>query len=222
MVQVRVIVEGQTEEQFVKNVVRDDLATRGVWLEPVNLKGIPKYQTLGQRILREHVRGGGPFVITTMLDLYRLPADWPGKDRVAGLRPEEKARHIQQCLLQDIAGDDAHLRQRFIPFIQLHEFEAVLFADIAAICSVMDCSAADRRALEEILFEFDGKPERINDRPDLSPSCRLRRLFGSRYRKELHGNQISSRMGLETILSQCDHFRGWHERLIALAASAQQ
>ena len=61
---------------------------------------------------------------TTMFDLYRLPDDFPGYEQSKSISdPYLRVMFIERELAKDI--DD----YRFIPYIQLHEFEALIFAD---------------------------------------------------------------------------------------------
>ena len=65
-------------------------------------------------------------------------------------------------------------------------------------------------------------PERIDDGEHTAPSKRIIAQFpeyeGSKVRV---GSQMAERIGLETIRSQCPHFRAWVERLERLAEESQ-
>lgn len=82
-----VLVEGQTEERFVKDVLAPAFWSRGLYLSPTilvtkrvkdgpNFKGGVTRFARFENDLRELLRSGGA-VVTTILDYYRLPADFP-------------------------------------------------------------------------------------------------------------------------------------------------
>lgn len=57
-----------------------------------------------------------------MLDFYGLPEDFPGQDS----RPTQAraaVAHLEHCASNAVGNP------RFIPYLSLHEFEALLFAD---------------------------------------------------------------------------------------------
>ena len=56
---------------------------------------------------------------TTMFDLYGLPPDFPGYKTAANDDPHRRVEALENALKSDI-GDE-----RFIPYIQLHEFETL-------------------------------------------------------------------------------------------------
>ncbi len=216
MKRVLVLVEGSTEETFVKEVLAPHLATFGKWPE-VTL--VCSRREEGRR----QFRGGGfgygkfrkdlqlllqskPDVVTMMVDYYALRRDFPGW----GTLPTqstcfERVTHLETALANDI-GDS-----RFIPNLMLHEFETLLFCSPESIATVlMDDKPLE--ALREIAKNVR-TPEEINDGPETHPSKRLGRLFAGRYQKPLHGPNIAARIGLDTIRSMCEHFNAWLKRL---------
>ena len=79
-----------------------------------------------------------------MVDLYHLPHDFPGYD--GGMaRPTgwEQADALERSLLEAI-GDP-----RFIPYLQVHEFEALVLTDLGRIETLYQGSAAELDALCE-------------------------------------------------------------------------
>ncbi len=105
-------------------------------------------------------------------------------------------------------------QRRFIPFVMMHEFEALLFSD---------CERSSRGMghpelvddLQEIRNSFDS-PEEINDTPDGAPSKRIEKLL-PRYQKPLLGLQAVQEIGLPKIRKECPHFSNWLSRLENLA-----
>ncbi len=105
---------------------------------------------------------------------------------------------------------------RFIPYIQLHEFEGLLFSDIEAIDYVMrpyqDRSQLDK--LREIRSQF-ATPEDINDGLETAPSKRLSNIYSS-YNKDIFGSRIAKRIGIDILRNECKHFNDWIVNLIGL------
>lgn len=118
----------------------------------------------------------------------------------------------------DISGDSL-LEENFIPYIQLHEFEALLFSDIAVIDRVLSVGRKSKYAeLADIRKQYD--PEDINTRPTTTPSKRLKQLC-PRCSKTMEGMVIAERIGLPAIRNCCPHFDGWLRELEVVAVSRE-
>ena len=75
--------------------------------------------------------------------------------------------------------------RRFIPYVQMYEFEGLLFSDTLALAKgVNQGRLVDRFKI--IRDQFD-TPEEINDSPETAPSKRILNLFPE-YDKPLHGS----------------------------------
>jgi hypothetical protein len=138
MIRLNAVVEGQTEKAFVDQVLGPELAARDVFIRSRAVKtgqhrgrvyrgGISGYLKLKNDVslwMKQEQQSHVWF--TTMLDFYALPDDFPGFEECT-----KRNRPIDQveCLEQRLAQDLAH--RRFIPYIQLHEFEALLFSDVS-------------------------------------------------------------------------------------------
>lgn len=93
-----------------------------------------------------------------------------------------------------------------IPYVQLHEFEALLFSDISAFEWVIEGWGTEaEHALYTIKQKFKN-PEKINDNPHTAPSKRLDNIFDGLYSKVEHGPVIAEEIGLEKIREECPHF----------------
>ncbi len=148
---------------------------------------------------------------TTMFDLYRLPKDFPGYGDAASLPdPHERVTFLENALSADIADP------RFVPYFQLHEFEALLLSDPKKFDSQFpDCEGAIRQ-LVELASEF-GSPELIDDGDDTAPSRRIaERIPDYEKMKRSEGPVVAEMIGLPTLRSKCEHFGGWLETLEAL------
>ena len=149
-----------------------------------------------------------------MVDYYGLPvaADgWPGKAGAAG-SPSERGRAVQDAVFADVAEElgDSLRPERFIPFVVMHEFEALLFSDCASLSRVTSREATGPR-LQDIRDAFSS-PEEINDSPETAPSKRILTLDPS-YQKVVAGTLAAHHMGLDCIRGQCPHFNSWLTKL---------
>ncbi len=103
---------------------------------------------------------------------------------------------------------------RFLPYLQLHEYEGLLFSDPAAFARGIyqpDLAAS----LQKVRDGFP-TPEDIDDGPETAPSKRVLKLYPP-YRKPLYGTLAALEVGISTMRRECPHFRDWIERLEALA-----
>jgi hypothetical protein len=207
-----ILVEGQTEETFVREVLAPYLEENGVYPIPklVTTKrvksrspdfkgGISSYGKIRKDIVRL-LGDTSAAIVTTMIDFYGLPADFPGRestppgscyDRVAYLEAEMQ-RDINHC--------------KFLPYLALHEFEAMMFVDPQQIAKAFP-DRNMRRELSAIRTQFDS-PEEIDDSSQTAPSKRLEKLFPE-YRKALHGPLVILEIGIGRIRAECPHFDAW-------------
>ena len=223
MARLYILAEGQTEQTFASAVLSEHLAARGVYVYgpiliakarkkgKVHRGGVTRYPPIKNDILRVlKQEPGGDVFFTTMIDLYGLPNDFPGWEEADKVRhlPRERVRKLEGAFAADI-GD-----QRFIPYIQLHEFEAILFADPAAFGYAYDKCDRQIAALRAIT-DAHSSPEEIDDGEATAPSKRIFEQFPD-YAKVVFGPQIAEIIGLETIRQKCPHFHDWLSKLEAL------
>lgn len=212
---IHILVEGQTEETFVRDLLVPYLEARGVYLSVILAStrrvrsghkfkgGVTKYSHV-KRDLLSLLGGGGVVGVTTMIDYYGLPDDFPGfHTRLTG-NCYHRVQHMEDAFYQDIA------HERFKPFLTLHEFEALLFSDTGAFSVVVDQERPVLR-LARVRSQF-GSPEEINEGPNTNPAARIRDNIPN-YQKLFHGILVAKRIGLTTILQECRHFREWVEWL---------
>lgn len=215
MKQVLVSVEGQTEETFVREVLRRHLWERNVDLQPIIVStkrvkrgykfkgGLVSYEQARSEVKRL-LRDSGAVAVTTLYDLYRLPADFPGQDTRPVGSGRAKALHLEKAFKKDVHS------ARFYPHLQVHEFEAFLFVDPVRTADLFPEQNLSIE-LSEIRQAFP-TPEDINDHPQTAPSKRLMDLF-PKYDKPLYGALAVLEVGLEAIRVECPHFREWLEWL---------
>lgn len=205
-----VLTEGQSEEQFIKRAVYPHLLARGAYIIPVIVKtkivkdgpnhkgGVTSYQKV-KNDLSALLKSSNATSITTMIDYYKLPSDFPDFEKT------------NDCYT-NVANAEAAFKNdinniKFIPYIQLHEFEALLFTSPEAIVKSMGNVPNTLIKLKSMLNEVNS-PEEINNGEETHPSKRLQKIYGN-YNKPFYGNLIASRIGIEKILEKCPHFNGW-------------
>lgn len=215
MRRVLVLVEGQTEEVFIKQVLGPALAPKAIFLTPTLLttkrtagskfKGGVSTYTRARTDLVLLLGDTNATLVTTMLDYYGLPKDFPGMATRPPGDALQRVAHVESELARDVA------HARFLPYLSLHEFEATIFSNVDAC----DAIFADRalRELRKVRNQF-ASPEHINDNPNTAPSKRIKANFPD-YEKVVHGAQATSAIGLARIRAECAHFDAWVKRLEA-------
>jgi len=119
---------------------------------------------------------------------------------------------LEEGLAEDI--DDP----RFIPYIQLHEFEGLLFSNVEAVDHVLNINQGSSHLAELRAIRAQFKtPEKINEGQTTAPSKRLLNLYEG-YDKVLFGSLIAGKIGLERIREECPHFDEWVLKILKLAS----
>jgi len=223
-----IIVEGQTEQAFVRDVLGPHLRGFGVqaWARlpgrVYRRGGVPAWEVVRGDVLRTLRERRGRYC-TTMFDFYAMPLDWPGRRDASGRVASARGEFVEAALLRDIAeraGDDFNAAL-FIPYVQVHEFEAVVFSNVEVLSATL--SPFCRTSLDKLAAAFDsmvaeaGEPEAIDDRPEHAPSKRILNEVPA-YRKALHGPIIANRIGIPVIRGACRHFNAWLQRLESIGA----
>jgi hypothetical protein len=200
LIRLAVSVEGATEREFVARTLGPHFATLGVLASPIPLIGPPNLD----RIARELTRLLPSFDrVTTLYDYY-------GFKRRAGRDPDSLEAAIAE------AAPAAHWG-RVVPYVQVHEFEALVFADPAVAGRELGAPGVEagmRRILDEC-----GRPEQIDDGYETCPSRRLKALHPP-WDKTLHGPMVTAAIGLPGLRAACPRFNAWLGRLEGLSAAA--
>lgn len=223
MTRLLVSVEGETEELFVYQALAPHLYARGYTSVVASLMGtaISRDNRGGVKawddVLKDIVnklRGDRGLIVSTMVDYYGMPRDWPGRAAIPpnGATPSQIAVPIEQGMLDAVmremgSGFDA---SRFVPYVMMHEFEAMLFSDCSRLAIGIGQPALEPR-LQAVRDEFD-TPEAIDDSPDSAPSKRIEGLVDG-YQKPQTGILTALAIGLDAIRGECPHFAEWVARL---------
>lgn len=220
MSRVLALVEGQTEETFVRELLAPHLRALSIEMTAFLAKrrgtgGVPKWAAFKPDLLNLLKQDHTAYV-TTMIDFYGMPADWPGRDKAREMEYPEKVEHVELQIAREISSALPENRnpQRLVPYVQCHEFEALLFSDPVTVESYL-ARRGLAEAMEGIRSGF-GSPEEINDGPLTAPSKRLAVIVEG-YSKELTGNVLALEIGLQTMRRQCPHFAKWVCKLESLA-----
>ena len=225
MVRLYMFVEGQTEQTFADTVLRPHLAHFEVYLQgavliahsrrrgQVHRGGAIRYQPMKDDIGRflKQEKSADVF-FTTMVDLYSLMQDFPGlgDSEQHRINPRQRIEFLEAAFSEDI-GD-----RRFLPHLQLHEFETLLFSDIRCLNSLLENRQKQVDELQQIAAQFE-TPELINDGPQTAPSKRIiQHLPEYANLKTSIGPQAAKHLGLHAIRQRCPHFGNWVTTLESL------
>jgi hypothetical protein len=232
-IRLHVTAEGQTEERFVKEILSPYLGERNVWTDvrcvltsKNNRLGIEyrggwrrtsAYATVKRDICTWMKEDRNPDVrFTTMFDLYALPSDFPGYDEAyRESDPYRRVSILEEALSSDINGELDDIR--FVPYIQLHEFEALILADPKQLN--WEFLEHDRpiQQLVEMVEKEGGNPELIDDGVNTAPSKRIiaeiPEYEGS---KATSGPLVAGKIGMQKLSERCRHFSEWVENLAKL------
>ena len=209
MSRVYVVVEGQTEEAFVRELLVPHYAHLDKYLIPIIVStspghkgGVVSYAKVKPQIVRLCRQDAGAWV-TTLFDLYALPADFPGKAAPAypaHASGSAKAQYLEAQLRQDIAEPN------FLPNLLVHEYEALLFTQPAQFEQWTSNETVPVTLAQAVAQA--GSPEDVNDSPHTAPSKRILAVMPE-YQKTFHGPLIACDIGLDALRQACPHFHAW-------------
>lgn len=220
-IEVVVLAEGLTELTFIRDVLAPVMQPKNIYMHEVLIGGIGgdvrfarAKKAIGIYLKHRNVK-----YITTMLDYYGIDSGWPGKSEVIQaistgrkITAHEKGVMVEDATLEIIKTCFSEYRPeiRFIPYIQMHEFEALLFSDASILAGQIRVRLSD----VEVILRACGEPEEVNDGPETAPSKRLLSLCD--YRKVKMGKTISEAIGIQAIREKCPHFNDWLNKLESL------
>jgi hypothetical protein len=211
MTRVCVVCEGTTEANFVQQCLAPYLALAGVYAYGSIIQASSGRHKGGrvtvERLARHLSHEFHAFDrVTTLVDFYGFK-DRDGRSRV----------ETERAILDRTSALTTGFDPRFVlPYVQLHEFEGLLFTDPAAFEWVQDgWSEEVHRALADVALAFES-PEYINDSPETAPSKRILKIFPEgAYSKTEHGPLIAESIGIDAIRAKCPAFNEWVGKLQA-------
>jgi hypothetical protein len=217
-----IVVEGTTEESFVNQVLAPFFWPLQVYLTPLIIgspghKGGNVKDARAKKDILVQLKQDRTAYCSTMFDFYGLGEGFPGTPLPPNLQNIDKVVRIEQAIRDDIIAEIPELRPdvRFLPYLQLHEYEGLLFSNPTAFAT-----AIKQPHLEYQFAQVRGSfptPEDINDDPNTAPSKRVLAIY-PKYSKVLDGTLAASSVGIARMQDECPHFRDWLERLEALGA----
>lgn len=216
MREVCVVVEGQSEEQFVKLVLGAQALARGVAVEPVIVRtrrtatkthkgGGSSWQPY-RRLVHHLATQGHLSRIGVMFDLYACPKDTPGLD--PNLSGSALHRSVVAATKDDL---DPRGSGRILSGPVLHEYETLVIAAIASGATEADPETVDHA---KAAITAAGGAEAVNGGRDTAPSKRLEGWWPG-YEKVLYGAVLLSEAPWDHIAAQCPTFHAWWESLLA-------
>ena len=207
MIALTVLCEGQSEAAFVNSVLYPHLVQFQVFPKPQPVTrrnyGTVPYDTFRKAVQAEIGRSRAHEFTTTMIDLYGLRG-FPEQGRQPDETPHQRVARIEAAMANKLPNP------RFIPYIQLHEFEALIYVDLDQVPpSFPDTDVSP--AINRLKAEVAGiEPELIDDGGATSPSKRLvRHVPVYDPLKHVVGPQIAGRIGIERLRARCPHFAMW-------------
>ncbi len=211
-----IVCEGPTESAFCLEVLAPEFRKSDIYVQAPLVKksngGIVPWPSI-KRQLEMHLHEGNAYVslfidFYGIRDSYKFPG-WIESKNIMSLT--DRWQFLCERMKADISPD---LAARFIPYLQIHEFESLLFSDIDVFKNNFDSKEMDFSILEKTIQEFD-TPEEINTRPTLAPSKRLLSSIPA-YEKVVYGNCIAMDIGLDKMMNQCPLFKRWISTLLSI------
>lgn len=215
MKRVIIICEGETEREFCKNVLAPHLIHHNIFIQAPLIKrsmgGIVRWSIL-KREIETHLLEPN-VIVSTLIDYYGLYQKYNFPNWAEGERIVDKNSRmdfLENAMKENIA--DA-IRHRYIPYLQLHEFEGLLFNDIQLFYDqVPEAELVGIAELKKTFADYDN-PEMINNNRETSPGHRLKRIIRG-YNKPLYGHYFAEAIGIDQIRAKSPRFNQWVEKII--------
>lgn len=212
------IVEGETEEAFVNNILRPYFLNCDLYnpIQCFKIKhtqgGMHKYSYVRNDVLNTIYESD--VIVTTMFDLYALPHSFPGYNEAHTMENHlERVIFLEAKMKEDIEIHQGRPFSNYIPYIQLHEFEALVFSSVCGFEALFEENEMDYKGICAVIDNYPN-PEDINDSPETAPSKRMQKLIQG-YNKVSYGIDLIEYTGIDVILRKCSHFREWIEKIKA-------
>ena len=211
MILLAIVVEGRTEEEFVKKVLKGHLVEHHVDATPIIVGQGKTRQKKGGNVTVENLTDKMAKLthdfgaITTLVDFYGFRN-----------RPTDSIEELEKLITARMKEKVLPARwrdDRMFAYVQRHEFEGLLFSDVKAFAKA-NVTEKVISSLADIRSGY-GSPEDINDSLLTAPSKRITKLIPG-YSKVEHGPLVAESIGLDSIREQCPRFACWLRRLESL------
>jgi hypothetical protein len=221
-------VEGETELEFINRILIPYLIKKGL---NTHIQGIMVTMSGGGHGFNniEHFKNtiqpileyNNQPIITTMIDYY-------------GINSEKKLPHFLECDKLNLIDDKINCLEKsldeqvqsiksypfFIPYIQKHEMETLLFANPEEGFDLEDEEI--KEGVLKVCIEFPNI-EDINNSWHTAPSKRLEKIYKNndkKYQKAADAVDIAELTGIETMLKKSPRFEKWVNHLIEKVSSS--
>lgn len=224
-----IICEGQSENQFIKSILCPwfyEKTDKQCQLMPYTVitstdrragrvyrGGIRTYAKVRNDLLRCMSYG---YPVSTMIDLFRLPSDFPGQDEAGSITDGiRRVELLERKMKEDLLSRLPSYRPDFLlPYISLHEFETLFFCDLNVL-KYEYVERSEQDSIDQLISKVSGMgPEDINQGPETAPSKRL--MNALKYEKGSAVVYPLQEIGVDQMMQKCPHFRGWVERMLAV------
>lgn len=215
---VYLVVEGLTEQLFCAQILAPYLATKGIYLYASLIRkkgcfgGDVRFARAKASIVA-YFKQRPDTLVGTFIDYYGLK-EWPGLDVVRNhtqLSPIQIAEQLRESALTEMKAlfPNSNVESRFVPFVAVHEFEALLFSAPSILASAI---GVREDAIRTVVTECGG-PEGINNKPQTAPSKRIVEWASGRYAKTTQGIAIAKQIGISKMREQCPVFDSWLKQI---------
>jgi hypothetical protein len=218
MKRIIIVCEGQTEQVFCERTLSPDLAEKGYHVQAPTIKhtrgGIVKWPVLKKQI-ETHLLSEKDAFVTTFIDYYGLyeKHSFPGWEEAQRIQDKaERMTFLETALKNDVIDE---VRHRFIPYLQLHEFEGLLFNQKDIFYQQIPAADLVGKPELDAVFNDYPNPEMINDVKETSPSHRLSRIILG-YNKVVYGDILAEAIGLQRMRNKSPRFDQWLKVLESL------
>lgn len=220
MKKVFVIVEGETEERFLRQVLYSHFILMGIHIEAqlwiTNKKlgtggGGDSFDLIENHInrIKSRYKNDESIFISTMIDLYRFPKQG---NTIYDNSVEKLVNGREKVLLLERKLFERISHRNFIPYVQLHEYETLLLAQPDSFAYFY---TDKNNEIANLTNETSGlDPEDINETTENAPSKRIiRHLPGYAKQKTTAGVLVAEKIGLPYLRERCPHFNEWITKL---------
>ena len=224
MKKLQIIVEGSSEETFVNDVMVKHFAQLSIFISARKIRtgwdklnnkpakgGLLKYIKFRNDVLRwiESDKGMGNTFYTSFIDLYAFPKDTnsPYTIDIQNIAdPYQRITALEAAIARDINHSN------FIPYVQLHEFEALLLVAPEKLIAMYPDEQTGINRLKKNIANLN--PEEINESPQSAPSKRIIQFLPNyESQKAQVGPMVAEDIGLTLLRKHCPHFNEWITKL---------
>lgn len=216
---IAIICEGLTESNFIKRYLAPYLEFNNIIVKASILKS-RSGRHVGGRVTVDRV-AERMRVMYHDVDRVSSFVDFYGFQDTNGRTKDQ----LETAIFDEIIKMDPRIDGRFVkPYIQMYEFEGLLFSNPEAFRSIAEIHLLNKvpnknhkkeseiekiiKSISDISEEFS-TPEDINNSIETAPSKRITRIFENTYNKTEHGPYLAGQIGIDVIREKCPLFNKW-------------